>query len=193
MLQCNPGTWCCRESSNQTNCCDDDDALIQGNQHSDIGRFLLQPSATVTASSSSGFASGTAAAATTARVTVTQTVTSTPSAAAADAELKTHAVNQGVKVGASLGAVLGVAVLAAGLAVLWYSRNNRRLNRELTETKERLYGLSAGNARGSGSETRDLIDFAGGPKGGVGANAYELDLTVNRQELDGNRAVTGYK
>ncbi|KAK3942116.1 hypothetical protein QBC46DRAFT_427782 [Diplogelasinospora grovesii] len=100
VLQCSPGAFCCRPSTNMTNCCDNSTALITATS---VGALLIA-TATATISSSTGAAA--------AVMTVTATATAEPITQAVCKD------NTAV-VGGALGAALGAALLASLGAIAW--------------------------------------------------------------------------
>lgn len=113
VLQCEKGTFCCREASDTANCCSNSTAIIS----TDIGTLLLStPTVTSTV--------GTAAAA-------TVTLTVTPEASAGQSSNGTTIVpacpaDRTAVVGGAVGGALGAALLASLAALAFMSRRQRR-------------------------------------------------------------------
>jgi hypothetical protein len=89
VLQCNPGTFCCRASYDKKNCCNDTNAIIQT---SHIGTLLLPSGA---------------------EVNTTYSPPSSPSSKTAKAACSTAAV------GGALGAVLAAVLIGAAVALFF--------------------------------------------------------------------------
>lgn len=112
VLQCETGTFCCREASDTTNCCNNSTAIIS----TDIGTLLL-PTQTATSTV------GTAAAA-------TVTVTVTPAASTGQSSNATTAgttcpADKTAVVGGAVGGALGAALLASLAALAFIIRRRR--------------------------------------------------------------------
>ena len=105
VLQCNPGTFCCRASSDKTNCCNDTNALIQT---SHIGTLLLPSGA---------------------EVNTTYSPQSDSSSNTAKTTCSTAAV------GGALGAVLAAVLIGTAVALFFLLKQRTAMKKSLTEAQ----------------------------------------------------------
>lgn len=105
VLQCNPGTFCCRASYDKTNCCNNTDTLIQT---SHIGTLLLPSGA---------------------EVNTTYSPPSAPSSKTAKATCPTAAV------GGALGAVLAAVLIGTAAALFFLLKQRKAMKKSLAEAQ----------------------------------------------------------
>jgi hypothetical protein len=105
VLQCNPGTFCCRASYDKTNCCNDTSAIIET---SHIGTLLLPSGA---------------------EVNTTYSPPSNSSSNTAKATCSTAAV------GGALSAVLGAVLIGAAVALFFSLNKRKAIQKSLAEVQ----------------------------------------------------------
>jgi uncharacterized protein HemX len=105
VLQCNPGTFCCRAGYDKTNCCNNTDALVQT---SHIGTLLLPDGA---------------------EVNTTYSSPSNSSPNTAKATCSTAAV------GGALGAVLAAVLIGAAVALFFLLNKRKAMKKSLAEVQ----------------------------------------------------------
>jgi hypothetical protein len=160
VLPCALDTWCCRDASDQTNCCNSTNT-IDTDQTTYLGKFInnVIPGTSTTSSDSNSTDVTTTA-------TVTSTVTATPSG---DSDTNTTTV-----VGAAVGAVLGVACVIALVGLLWMMRKVKSLKKEM--------GLLRSQESYSAPMTQPYNPPQSAPPI---VHTYEADWDNGRYEIDG--------
>jgi len=167
VLPCTMSTWCCREASDSTNCCNNSAMIISGTATSLLGRFIdgVIPGSSATSNSTNTTD-------TNATTTATTTITTTASA-------ESDSSNTTTVVGAAVGAVLGVACIIALVGMLWMMRKVKNLKKEMQSLKQDTYAPSS-NAVMSPQQPYHVPQNAGPT-----THAYEADWNNGRYEIDG--------
>jgi uncharacterized protein HemX len=105
VLQCNPGTFCCRAGYDKKNCCNDTNAIVQT---SHIGTLLLPSGAEV-------------------NTTYTPPSNSSPST--------TKATCSTAAVGGALGAILAAVLIGAAVALFFLLNKRKAMEKSLAEVQ----------------------------------------------------------
>ncbi|KAG9684337.1 hypothetical protein KCU95_g11978, partial [Aureobasidium melanogenum] len=168
VLPCARDRWCCRQASDQSNCCNNDTMLIDSDQTSYLGRFIdnvIPGTSTISNDSNSTDATTTS--------TVTATVTATSSS-------EPNSTNTTTVVGAAVGAVLGVACIIALAGLLWMMRKVKTLKKE-------MQAMQSHEPYSNSSSTTPMAQHSyNAPVSEAPTeHAYEADWNNGRYEIDG--------
>jgi len=165
VLPCVLDKWCCRDASDQSNCCNNDTSLLDSDQTTYFGSFIDN----VVPGTSTSITSNDSA---TATAKVTSIITDTASD-------DSNVSNTATVVGAAVGAVLGLACIIALAGLLWMMRRVKSLRNEMGALRsQESYSASSSSAPMTQHPYTALLSEA------PSQHVHEADWNNGRYEID---------